>query len=135
MATAQKITTFLMFQDGRAEEAMNFYTSLFSDGEIVAVKRYGADGPGAEGTVEYATFALAGAQLKCIDSPVKHEFDFTPSISLWVECDDADEQKRLHASLVDRGAELMPLDNYGFSARFTWVADRFGITWQLNLAE
>lgn len=132
-ATPQKITTFLMFE-GRAEEAMTFYTSLFDDGRILGVSRYGADGPGEEGTVQKATFALAGQQFLCIDSYVTHEFGFTPAVSLFVECADADEIERLYAALADHGQELMPLGSYGFSARFGWVNDRFGVSWQLNLA-
>ncbi|HWG25814.1 VOC family protein [Actinospica sp.] len=130
--TPQKITTFLMFE-GNAEEAMTFYTSLFEDGEVISLTRYGADGPGREGTVQHATFALAGEQYMCIDSPAKHEFGFTPAISLFVNCADEAELDRLYAALGERGTELMPLGNYGFSPKFGWVNDRFGVSWQLNL--
>ena len=132
IVTSQKITTFLMFE-GNAEEAMTFYTSLFDDAEIVSITRYGADGPGAEGSVQHATFSLAGEQIMCIDSPVKHGFTFTPSISLFVDCEDQAEQDRAFSQLSAGGAVLMPLDNYGFSTRFGWVNDRFGVSWQLNL--
>ena len=132
IATPQKITTFLMFE-GNAEEAMTFYRSLFADAEVVSISRYGADGPGAEGSVQQATFTLAGQPFMCIDSPVKHGFTFTPAISLFVQCTDEAELDRLYAALAERGAELMPLGDYGFSARFGWVNDRFGVSWQLNL--
>lgn len=132
IAPAQKITTFLMFQ-GRAEEAMTFYVSLFDDGEINSITRYGADGEGAEGGVQHATFTLAGQQLMCIDSPVRHEFGFTPAMSLFVQCGSAEELARLYAALAEGGRELMPLGEYGFSKRFGWVDDRFGVSWQLNL--
>ncbi|WP_411107162.1 VOC family protein [Streptomyces sp. cmx-4-9] len=128
----QKITTFLMFE-GRAEEALDFYTSLFEDSEVVDITRYGADGPGEEGKVVRATFALAGQRFTCIDSYVQHAFGFTPAVSLFVECDTDEELERLYAALADRGEELMPLGSYGFSARFGWVNDRFGVSWQLNL--
>lgn len=59
--------------------------------------------------------------------------NFTPSMSLFVECDTEEEVERLFAALSDGGSALMPLGDYGFSRRFGWVADRFGITWQLNL--
>ncbi|MFD8411874.1 VOC family protein [Streptomyces sp. NPDC059650] len=134
MASApQKITTFLMFE-GRAEEAMAFYTSLFDDAEVLDITRYGAGGPGPEGSVQYATFSLAGQQFMCIDSYVKHEFGFTPAVSLFVQCDSGDELDRLYEALAEQGAELMPVGDYGFSARFGWVNDRFGVSWQLNLA-
>ncbi|MGW4437947.1 VOC family protein [Streptomyces sp. NPDC004596] len=132
IVTSQKITTFLMFE-GNAEEAMTFYTSLFDDAEIVSITRYGADGPGADGSVRHATFSLAGEQIMCIDSPVRHGFTFTPAVSLFVQCADEAEIDRLYAALVEQGAALMPLGNHGFSAKFGWVNDRFGVSWQLNL--
>ncbi|MDH6219761.1 VOC family protein [Streptomyces pseudovenezuelae] len=131
---SQKITTFLMFE-GRAEEALTFYMSLFDDAEIVDISRYGGDGPGAEGTVERATFSLAGQRFMCIDSYVNHAFGFTPAVSLFVECDTEAELDRLYGALVEKGQELMPLGSYGFSAKFGWVNDRFGVSWQLNLQE
>ena len=133
IATSQRITTFLMFE-GNAEEAMTFYISLFDDAGVIAITRYGADGPGKEGTVQHATFSLAGEQFMCIDSPAQHDFTFTPAISLFVQCADEAELDRLYAALAERGTELMPLGDYGFSPRFGWVNDRFGVSWQLNLA-
>jgi predicted 3-demethylubiquinone-9 3-methyltransferase (glyoxalase superfamily) len=130
---SQKITTFLMFE-GKAEEAMTFYLSLFDDAKVVAITRYGPGEPGAEGTVQHATFTLAGQEYMCIDSNVAHAFGFTPAISLYVQCDSADELERLFAALSEQGQVLMGLDSYGFSTRFGWVSDRFGVSWQLNLA-
>ncbi|NUP34491.1 MAG: VOC family protein [Streptomycetaceae bacterium] len=132
ITASQKITTFLMFQ-GNAEEAMTFYLSLFDDASVVTVNRYGAGGPGPEGTVEHATFTLAGQEFMCIDSAVKHAFTFTPAMSLFVQCQDEPELDRLYTALADGGNELMALGNYGFSAKFGWVNDRFGVSWQLNL--
>jgi predicted 3-demethylubiquinone-9 3-methyltransferase (glyoxalase superfamily) len=131
--STQKITTFLMFE-GDAEKAMDFYLSLFEDASVVDVSRYGAEGPGPEGSVQHATFTLAGQQFMCIDSYVKHGFTFTPAISLYVQCESAAELERLYAALAEQGTELMPLGEYGFSTRFGWVNDRFGVSWQLNLA-
>jgi predicted 3-demethylubiquinone-9 3-methyltransferase (glyoxalase superfamily) len=125
-----KIHTFLMFE-GQAEEAMNFYVGLFDDGEVLEISRYGAGGPGAEGSVERATFRIAGQEYLCIDSTVKHAFGFTPAISLFVDCADEAELDRLHKALAKQ--ELMPLNDYGFSKKFAWVVDRFGVSWQLNL--
>jgi predicted 3-demethylubiquinone-9 3-methyltransferase (glyoxalase superfamily) len=130
----QRITPFLMFQGGVAEEAMTFYASLFEDARIVEVSRYGSGAPGPEGTVQLARLSLAGQEVLCSDSPVAHDFTFTPSLSLWVETASEAEIDRLFGALGEGGAALMPLDDYGFSARFGWVADRFGVTWQLNLA-
>ena len=120
--------------EGNAEEAMTFYLSLFDDAEVVNIKRYGADGPGKEGTVQHATFTLAGQQYMCIDSPAHHDFTFTPAVSLYVDCADEAEIDRLYAALGEQGTPLMPLGNYGFSPKFGWINDRFGVSWQLNLA-
>ncbi len=126
------ITPFLMFE-GKAEEAMNFYISLFPDSGIDAIDRYGPGEQGAEGSVRLARFRLAGAPYRCIDSPAKHAFTFTPSLSLFVDCASEAEIDGLFASLSEGGQALMPLNDYGFSKRFGWLNDRFGVSWQLNL--
>ncbi|GIJ52230.1 VOC family protein [Virgisporangium aliadipatigenens] len=129
----QKITTFLMFE-GRAEEAMTFYVGLFDDSAVLDVQRYGPEGPGPEGSVLRAAFRLAGNTYQCIDSHVKHAFGFTPAMSLFVECADEAEHDRLWAALSEGGQVRMPVDNYGFSKKFGWTDDRFGVSWQLNLS-
>jgi predicted 3-demethylubiquinone-9 3-methyltransferase (glyoxalase superfamily) len=130
----KQVTPFLMFQGGVAEEAITFYTSLFDDGRVLELARYGPGQPGPEGTVMRASFALAGQIFYCSDSPVRHGFDFTPSMSIWVEAESEAELGRLFAALGEGGGVLMPLDNYGFSTRFGWANDRFGVSWQLNLS-
>lgn len=127
----QKITTFLMFE-GRAEEAMNFYTSLFPDSGITHIKRYGANEGGPEGSVFHATFTLNGQSFMCIDSPANHGFTFTPSMSLYVTCQTEEEIDTLFAKLSDGGFIMMPLDAYPFASKFAWVSDRFGVSWQLT---
>lgn len=126
------IAPFLTFM-GRAEEAMNFYVSLFDHSEVLSITRYGADVPGAEGMVMHATFSLRGRVFMCIDSPVQHEWGFTPAISLWVPCESDEEIERLYRALSDGGQVYMELGSYPFSAKFAWVGDRFGVTWQLSL--
>ncbi|MEU5692661.1 VOC family protein [Actinosynnema sp. NPDC020468] len=128
---APKVTALLMFQ-GQAEEAMTFYTSLFDDGEVLSVTHFGPDQPGSEGSVSHATFRIGGQQYMCMDSSVPHDFTFTPSVSLFVECESEDEIDRVYAALSDGGMPLMPLDDYGFSEKFGWLSDRFGVSWQLN---
>jgi len=128
----QKITTFLMF-DGNAEEAMSFYTSLFDKSKILSVARYGPNEAGAEGTVMQATFSLGGQEFMCIDSNIKHQFTFTPAMSLYVNCGTEAEIDGLFEKLSHAGQVLMPLDRYPFSEKFAWVSDRFGVSWQLNL--
>ncbi len=130
----QKVTTFLMFE-GKAEEAMNFYMSLFENSKILSITRYGPDGPGPEGTVIHATFSLGGQEFMCIDSHVKHGFTFTPSMSLYLNCSTKEEIDRLFGKLSEGGQVLMPLDRYPFSERFGWADDKYGVSWQLNLAK
>ncbi len=130
MATMQP---FLMFQGGHAEQAMGLYVSLFDDGEVVEVTRWQAGEPGAEGSIKLARFTVAGQSVLISDSPGKHAFDFTPSWSFFIDCASDQEQERLFAALSDGGNVLMPLGNYGFSKRFGWTADRFGVSWQINL--
>ncbi|MEH7386228.1 VOC family protein [Bacillus sp. JJ1521] len=131
----EKVTPFLMFQEGNAEEAMNFYTSFIEDSEIKSIVRYGANQPGGEeGTVMHATFTLKGQEFMCIDSNIKHQFTFTPSFSIYLTCSTEEEIDTLYQKLKEGGGELMPLGNYGFSKKFGWINDRFGVSWQLNLA-
>jgi predicted 3-demethylubiquinone-9 3-methyltransferase (glyoxalase superfamily) len=130
---ARAVRTFLMFQGGDAEEAMTFYVSLFKESKVERIERYGPGEQGREGSVKRADFTLAGHALTCIDSPIKHEFTFTPSISLFIDCDSEAELDGAFQQLSAGGAVLMPPDNYGFSKKFTWINDRFGVSWQLNL--
>lgn len=127
-----KVIPFLMFQGGKAEEAMNYYTSLIEDSEITNIVRYGANEAGEEGTVMQATFTLKGQEFMCIDSYVKHAFAFTPSFSIYVACHTEEEIDELYGKLQDGGQALMPLGNYGFSKKFGWLNDRFGVSWQIN---
>jgi predicted 3-demethylubiquinone-9 3-methyltransferase (glyoxalase superfamily) len=128
-----KVTPFLMFQ-GNAEEAMNYYTSLIEESEITNIIRYGANEAGEEGSVMQATFALKGQEFMCIDSNIKHEFTFTPSFSMFITCDTEEEINRLYENLIEGGNALMPLDDYSFSKKFGWIVDKFGVSWQFNLA-
>lgn len=129
---AQQISTVLMF-GGKAEEAMRFYVSLFKESAIQSVEKYGPGEMGAEGTVKKASFTLAGHEMACLDSPTKHAFTFTPSTSLFVQCEGEAEFDSVYAALSERGAIMMPAGNYGFSTKFAWFNDRFGVSWQLNV--
>jgi predicted 3-demethylubiquinone-9 3-methyltransferase (glyoxalase superfamily) len=132
----QKVTTSLMFvgeQHGKAEEAINLYTSLVKDSKILQITRYGAGEQGIEGTVKAATFTLKGQEFQAMDSHLGHAFTFTPAMSLVVQCETEQEIDQLFSKLSGGGI-LMPLDNYGFSKKFAWVADKYGVSWQLNLA-
>lgn len=129
---ARKVTPHLMFI-GVAEEALNFYVSLFADSEILGIERYGPGEQGAEGTIKRADFTLCGQDFICIDSPPVHDFTFTPSISIFVDCESDTELHETFDRLSAGGEVFMPLDDYGFSSGFGWVSDRFGVSWQINL--
>jgi predicted 3-demethylubiquinone-9 3-methyltransferase (glyoxalase superfamily) len=129
----QEIAPFLWF-DTQAGAAAKFYVSILPSSRIVSVNRYGAGEPGKEGTVKQAVSELNNTKLMCIDSPVQHAFTFSPAMSLFIDCDSPNEIDRLYGSLIEGGRALMPPDSYGFSRRFAWVQDRFGVSWQLNLA-
>ena len=128
---AREINPFLMFASG-AEQAMNFYISLFPASHIEKIERYEATGPGVEGSVKLATLNLLGRKLEFFDSPVRHAFTFTPSISFAVVCESAEEVDRLFAALSEGGQVLMGLDAYPFARRYGWINDRFGVSWQLR---
>lgn len=128
-----RATTQLMFQ-GQAEEAMDLYLDVFDDARVEQVRRVGPDGPGVPGAVERADLWLGDRPFQIFDSPVEHAFTFTPSVSISVEFDDAAEVDRVFARLADGGEVLMPLEAYPFSPHFGWLADRFGVSWQLGLA-
>lgn len=130
------ISTFLMFSGerlGRAEEAINFYVSRFADSHVQQIRRWGPGAPGPEGGIMHATFTLQGRQFMASESSAPHPFNFTPSLSLFVDCESEQEISRQFEAFAAGGQVLMPLDNYGFSRRFGWLNDRFGVSWQFNL--
>jgi predicted 3-demethylubiquinone-9 3-methyltransferase (glyoxalase superfamily) len=128
-----QMITSLTFQDNNAENAMNFYVELFDNSRVINVQRWGKDGPVEEGRIMQATFELDGNLFMCSDSPPVHDWDFTPAVSIYIECENESELERLFSKLSENGKVTMPLDNYGFSQKFGWVIDQFGVSWQLNL--
>jgi predicted 3-demethylubiquinone-9 3-methyltransferase (glyoxalase superfamily) len=122
-----------MFQDGSAQAALDLYLATFPDSHIVRVERYAQGEPGPVGTIKVATFTLCGREFMCSDSPMRHGFTFTPSSSTFVDFDTRADLDRVFGVLAEGGHVLMPLGDYGFSERFGWLNDRFGVSWQLNL--
>jgi len=116
---------FLMFQ-GRCEEALTFYAATLPDCRIISLDRK------PDGTVAMARLALPGLEIMANDSPPVHEFDFTPSTSTFLTVDSARDVDTLAAALGVDGKLHMAPDDYGFSRRFAWVQDRFGVSWQVN---
>lgn len=127
------VTPFLMFQ-GQAEEAIRLYVAAVPDSHVLSLEHWGEGEAGEQGKVKMAHVKLGDLEILCNDSPVAHGFTFTPSTSLFVACRNEAEINRTAAALSEGGTVLMPLAGYGFSQRFTWVSDRFGVSWQLNLA-
>ena len=114
----QKITPFLWF-DGKAEEAMNFYVSVFNNSKVVRVTRYGEGGPGPKGTVMSATFELDGQQFYALNGGP--QFTFTPAISLFVNCETQQEVDELWEKLSEGGKK----------ERCGWLKDKYGLSWQI----
>lgn len=121
----QKITPFLMFvgqQHGKAEEALRFYTSLFADSGIEHLELYGPGESGEkEGAVKHARFRLHGQEFMAMDSGLAHAFTFTPATSFYVSCDSQEELDHLWHKL----SAVPEAEQCG------WLADRYGISWQI----
>src|SRR5262245_42138928 len=129
----QHVATHLMFESSAAA-ALDLYSAIFPEFTMTRIEKYGAGEAGPEGTVRRADAMFKGHALIVIDSPVTHGFTFTPAMSLFVDCETGEELDATVAKLSAGGQVFMPLDNYGFSRRFGWCVDRFGVSWQLNLA-
>jgi predicted 3-demethylubiquinone-9 3-methyltransferase (glyoxalase superfamily) len=115
----QKITPFLWFDD-QAEEAMNFYTSVFKDSKVIGISRYGEAGPGEAGTVMIATFELEGQRFTALNGGPR--FKFTEAISFEVDCETQDEVDYLWESLTAGG---------GQESMCGWLRDKYGLSWQI----
>ena len=114
----QKITPFLWF-DGKAEEAMNFYVSVFKNSKVGRVTRYGEGGPGPKGTVMSATFQLDGQEFFALNGGP--HFTFTPAISFFVNCETEEEVDELWEKLSEGGKK----------ERCGWLKDKYGLSWQI----
>jgi predicted 3-demethylubiquinone-9 3-methyltransferase (glyoxalase superfamily) len=114
----QKIIPFLWF-DNNAEEATNFYTSIFKNSRVKTVRRYGEAGPGKPGSVITATFELEGQEFYALNGGP--HFKFTPAISLFVNCETQQEIDELWEKLLAGGQ----------AQQCGWLTDKFGVTWQI----
>lgn len=114
----QKITTFLWFNDN-AEEAVNFYTSIFKNSKIINISRYGEGGPGPKGSVMGVTFQLEGQELMALNGGP--HFKFTPAISLMVRCESQQELDGFWEKLSAGGKK----------GRCGWLEDKYGLSWQV----
>lgn len=126
------VATHLMFA-GEASAALALYAAVFPEFRLDSVERYGSGEAGAEGTVRRADVTFGQHRIIVIDSPVRHAFTFTPATSLFVDCDSVSSLESAFTQLAQDGQIFMPMADYGFSQRFGWCSDRFGVSWQLNL--
>ena len=114
----QKITPFLWF-DNNAEEAMNFYLSVFKDSKVVQTSRYGEAGPGPKGTLMVGTFTLDGQEFMVLNGGPHYKL--TPAFSLMVACDSQEEVDYYWGQLSEGGSEV----------QCGWLTDKFGLSWQV----
>ncbi len=129
---SEKAATMLMF-DGVAYDAMQLYVNTFKDAKITHMERYGTGQAGQAGSIKIAQFEINGQRFMCFDSPTKYDFRFSPAMSIFIDFEHADDLKRAYAKLSDQGQVMMQLGHHGFSTLFGWIADRYGVNWQLNL--
>ena len=113
-----KITPFLWFDD-QAEEAANFYTSIFKNSTVGDIIRYGKAGPGQEGTVMMVTFQIEGQEFTALNGGP--HYTFSPAISFFVDCETQDEVDELWEKLSEGGQE----------EQCGWLRDKYGISWQI----
>lgn len=132
----QKITPFLWF-DRSAEEAMNYYVSVFPDSKLGNIQRYpkeeDLEGPmkGFGGAILTGTFELAGLKFASLDGgPL---FKFNPSNNFMVSCDSAEQATKIFNKLNEGGQTMMPLQKYPFSEMYGWTADKYGLSWQVGV--
>ena len=115
---SRKITPFLWF-DGKAEEAANFYVSIFESAKVRSVSRYGDDGPGDAGTVMTVSFELEGQEFVALNGGP--QFAFTPAISFLIDCKTQAEVDRFWERLSE-GGQTGPCG---------WLQDKYGLSWQV----
>lgn len=115
----QKITPFLWFNDN-AEEAVNFYTSIFPDAKVTSLSRCGEEGPGPAGSVLVASFELQGQEFLALNGgPV---YTFNPSVSFQIHCETQEEVDHYWNRLLEGGEEV----------QCGWLTDKFGLSWQVT---
>ena len=128
----QKIVPFLWF-DKEAEEAVNFYTSIFKNSEVTSTARYGDTHPERSGGVMTVNFTLEQQAFIALNGGP--EFSFTPAISFFVTLETEAEVNALWEKLVQGGTVLMPFQRYDWSEKYGWLNDRYGVSWQIGVDE
>ncbi len=135
-------TTFITFvgeQCGKANEAMEFYTSLFPNSEIVNSTKFAeGEAGGTPDLIKHAIFTLNGTRYMISENNYNHAWSISPGVSLFVESDSEEEIENLFKALSANGQIMIPLDSYetgdyGFGKKFGWCEDKYGVSWQFLL--
>ena len=134
MSGAKTVLMFVGDQCGRAAEALDYYAGAVPGVEVGNVVRVTDPASPRVGDVQRAEFTIGGTPFVAFDNDGPHAFGFTPAISIWLEIESEATLDDVFVQLSDGGTVRMPADAYGFSRRFAWVDDRFGVSWQLNVA-
>ncbi len=135
-------TTFITFvgeQCGKANEAMEFYTSLFPNSEIVSSTKFAeGEAGGTPDLIKHAIFTLNGTRYMISENNYNHAWSISPGVSLFVESDSEEEIENLFKALSTNGQIMIPLDSYetgdyGYGKKFGWCEDKYGVSWQFLL--
>lgn len=114
--------------DGQAFEALEYYKDVFQNFDIIQLINYDSSNK-----IQQAVIQIGNMRLMLRDSEVPSEFTFTPSMSVYIECEDLNEIEVLYRKLKKNGAIHIPLDDYQMSRRYASIQDQFGVSWELNL--
>ena len=128
----QKIVPFLWFNN-QAEEAAQFYTSLFKNAKVTSTARYGKTHPERSGSVMTVNFKLEQQDFIALNGGP--EFTFTPAISFFVTLETVAEAEALWTKLVEGGTVLMPFQAYDWSEKYGWLNDKYGVSWQIGVGD
>ena len=136
-----KTTTFFTFvgdQCGKAEEAINFYISLFPNSGIISIEKYAeGEAGGSPDLIKHGVFTINNTEYMVSESNFDHAFSFSPAVSIYVEYDSLEKMEAFFEKLSEGGQVMVPIDDYGYShsQKYGWCEDIFGVSWQFNLAK
>ncbi|MEG0289132.1 MAG: VOC family protein [Carnobacterium sp.] len=125
ISMTQSVFPFLMF-NGDAKEALTFYSSVFKDFNLISMKEN-------DGIVLHAIFSIKGQQIMAIDNTNGDTHHFSPAMSLFVTCANEEELETTFTKLKHNGTVMMPLAPLPYAKKIGWIADKYGVNWQLNL--
>ncbi len=125
----EKITPFLWF-DTQAEEAANFYVSIFKNSQVTGIERYPEGSPAPAGSVMLVSFSLDGQEFTAMNAGP--HFKFNPSISFFVTCETEEETDAMWQKLLEGGMVMIPIEKQPWSQKYGWVQDKFGLSWQIS---